>query len=115
MSLPNTMLIDVNILVSQLNKSGTLEERLKCSMRLVKFHKAGLVFAFTEIEMLSTAVNGVMVNATDDERRRMTAEMRILSTLATLDDGRVVPVGSEVTGLDDPIGLLKLWHECEDD
>ncbi len=110
MGIPNTMLIDINILERQLSKEGSLEDRIKEAMKLVKSRRSGLMFAVTFDQQFRTAIGGVILHASEEERARITLEMRVLGSLSAAIEGLPIDL-SQIPEPEKPIGLLKLWHE----
>lgn len=88
-------------------KAGdSLEDRLRAAMG--RTHGHWLIT--DEDEQFRAAIGAVMLDASEDERERLEAEIHKLKTLSALVSG--VPVDMDrVNSADDPepVGLMKLW------
>lgn len=90
-------------------EDDSLEDRLRAAMRVTSRHWC----VTNPDEQLRAAVGAVLVSASPDESERIEAELANLRSLSALLEG--VPVDLErIEPLENPIGVMKLWHEVAD-
>jgi hypothetical protein len=90
-----------------------LEERLKFAMQYARQHKNDLFWMSYEADddlMFRSAVGGVMLAASEDERERLTRSMQPLKMLSAAMSGIPVDFSALPNG-DGIIPLMGLWHE----
>ncbi len=91
-----------------------LEERLKVAMRRALKHW----LVFDEEGQFKMAVGAVLIEATEEEQKRMNLDLKFLLTISAAVSGVPVDFGRlvEEMGEDSPtkaVGLRKLWDEVK--
>jgi len=110
MSISNSIKIAIMEIEGQLDKTASIEDRLKKAMKLAKNHW----LIVDEDEQFKSAVGAVLLKASEEERQIINQEMRILGALSAAQAG--IPVNIEAVLPDDvkkSYGLVKLWKETK--
>jgi len=113
MSISNSMKIAISEIADQLDKSVTIENRLKQAMKLALNHWLG----GNEDEQFRSAVGAVLLTASEEEKTLISREMAFLRSLSAAVTGVPVDWETLLPGEQDQkvIDLLRLWKEVKNE
>jgi hypothetical protein len=113
MSISNSMKIAISEITDQLDKSATIENRLKQAMKLALNHW----LITNEDEQFRSAVGAVLLTASEEEKTLITREMVFLRNLSAAITGVSVDFETLFEGIKDQkvIGLVPLWKEVKNE
>jgi hypothetical protein len=114
MGTQETMIMLVSVeAMAHINPEDSLEDRLRSAMRASVGHWA----ATDEQMQLAGAVAAVLTHkaCSEDDKERLTAEVKVLQALASLQSGIPVDMAAVMERYQvsnhEPIGLSALWRE----
>lgn len=87
---------------------GTLEDRLRSAMTKGKDQW----MITDDDERFRASVGAVLISATEDERQRLTEELRALQSFGALVNGMPIDI-TRIEVPENPVGLLNLWREVK--
>jgi hypothetical protein len=102
------LMVGIALMRSSVQAEGTLEERIRGAFEVVRDR----VYLTTDDDVLMRCALGAVLEVADgDERARVILELDHLRSLSAALSGVPVDLGS-LSPLENPIGLMKLWHEA---
>ncbi len=109
-----SLMVGVAELRTKVDPNQSLEERLKVAMRGALNHW----LVIDEEGQFKMAVGAVMVEASDEERERISIDLKFLGAMSAASTGIPVDFGRLIEELgedsaDKAVGLRKLWDEVK--
>lgn len=114
MALENSIMVGIAELRTNIDPKQPLEERLKVAMRAALKHW----LIPDEESQFKMAIGAVLIEATEEEKKRMNLDLKFLGAMSAavsgvpVDFGRLVEEMGE-DSLTKAIGLRKLWDEVK--
>lgn len=109
MSISNSMKIAITEIEGQLDKSDSIETKLKKAMRLAKNHW----LVVDEDKCFRCAIGAVLLGASDEEKTIILQEMEMIKALSSAISGVPVDFGAvfEKFETEKFYGLIGMWKE----
>jgi len=110
----NSIMIGIAELRASVDSKQPLEERLKVAMRAALNHW----LVIDEEGQFRMAVGAVMIEATEEEQKRIEVDLKFLRALSSAASGVPVDFGRlmeelKEDGAPEAIGLRKLWDDVK--
>ncbi len=106
----NTILIAITEIKQGIDNTDPIEDRFRHAMKQARGHW----LIIKEDEQLRAAIGAVLVTATEEEQERINAELAVIKALNAAARGVSIDF-DRLEMNDNPIGILKLWEETNND